>query len=366
LCNTLTVERRKNMSEQDKKIEMDRMAPKSSGNLPPGIGPKLAKKYMKLLNSSVTQTSQDAEADTQQLFSGGIAYVPNFGSNTVSVVDIRSARLITNIPVGNAPFAVDISPDGRFAYVSNFVSATLSIIRTLDNRVVNTVNLNTGIFTAAGSSGVKVTRNGRFVYVANFNSNNISVVDAQQRSVVTVVPLTSSPSNIGIWGSLAYVTLPSTNQIAVVDLNANLQVKTINGGDTEGIDIATLLPLALVTNQSNNTLSFINTNIAEASTLAIATGEFPTGVSFTPNGRMAYVANQFSNDVSVIDLIRHTQVTIPVGVEPFGVKVNRSGRFAVVSNTGSDNLSIIDTRVNQVIATVDVGIFPQYLAILDL
>ena len=47
--------------------------------------------------------------------------------------------------------------------------------------MVDTVNLNTGIFTAAGSSGVKVTRNGRFIYVANFNSNNISVVDALQK-----------------------------------------------------------------------------------------------------------------------------------------------------------------------------------------
>ena len=177
------------MSKQGEEKGIDYITPKTPSNLPPSLGHKLAKKYMELSDPGDSLTSQYEEANTLQSLFGGIAYVPNFGSNNVSVVDIRSARLITNIPVGDAPFSVDISPDRGFAYVSNFRSATLSIIRTIDNRVVDTVNLNTGIFTAAGSSGVKVTRNGRFIHVANFNSNNISVVDALQRSVVTTIPL---------------------------------------------------------------------------------------------------------------------------------------------------------------------------------
>lgn len=211
--------------------------------------------------------------------------MPNARSNNVSVVHIPTARLITNIPVGNGPFAVDLSPDKSFAYVSNFNSATLSIIRTLDNRVVDTVNLNTPPFTAVGSSGVKVTRNGRFVYVANFNSNNISVVDALQRSVLTVIPLPggSGPQNIDIRGSLAYVTLSLANQVGVIDLNANLLVKTINvGNNPADIDIATTRPLALVTNLLSGDVSIINTNIAESSPNTITIGTFPGGISFLP------------------------------------------------------------------------------------
>ena len=126
---------------------------KTSGNIPASFCPKLVKKYMELSQPAVTQ-AQDEEVDIQQLPSGGIAYVPNFGSNNVSVVAIPSGRLITNIQVGNSPFAVDISPDKGFAYVSNFNSATLSIIRTLDNRVVDTVNLNAPPFTAQRIDGL--------------------------------------------------------------------------------------------------------------------------------------------------------------------------------------------------------------------
>jgi len=194
------------------------------------------------------------------------------------------------------------------------------------------------------------------------------VVDALQRSVVTTIPLPRGAEKIDIRGSLAYVTLPDANQVGVVDLNANLLVKTINvGRPPADIDIATSQPLALVTNLVSDDISIINTNIAQSSPNTITIGSFPGGISFTPNGRRAYAANQVSDTLSVIDVIRHTQIlTIPVGSGPFGVKVNSNGRLVVVSNADSNTLSIIDTTLNQVIGTVPVGTLPLYLAILDL
>lgn len=340
--------------------------------LPPGISPKLAekiKKKEKAGHTDIQSTQEQEEGSAQQLFSEGVAYVSNFGSNNVSVVDISTARLITNIPVGQGPAHLDMSPDRRFVYVANFLDATVSVIRTFDNRVINTINLNTGQFTAQASWGVKVSRNGRFVYVANFNSNNISVIDAQQQAVVTVVPLQSGPSQLEIprGSNLLYTTLPNTDQVVAIDMSINLRVKTLAvGDDPEGITASPTGSVMLVANQLSDTLSVINSNLAEVSPSTIATGDVPTQIAFTRDGTRAFVTNQFSDTVSVIDITRHTQLfTIPVGNAPTGIKLNRSNRFAVVTNAGDNTISIIDTRVNQVMATVPVGDAPQHLVILE-
>jgi len=46
------------------------------------------------------------------------AYVANFGSNTVSVVDTATDTVVATIPVGD-PIGVAITPDGTRAYVTD-------------------------------------------------------------------------------------------------------------------------------------------------------------------------------------------------------------------------------------------------------
>ncbi|MBO0759270.1 MAG: hypothetical protein J2P54_25805 [Bradyrhizobiaceae bacterium] len=58
----------------------------------------------------------------------------------------------------------------------------------------------------------------------------------------------------------------------------------------------------------------------------------------------AYVANDFSNTVSVVDTATNTvAATIPVGRGPVGVTVSPDGSKAYVTNHFSNTLSVIDT-----------------------
>jgi YVTN family beta-propeller protein len=91
----------------------------------------------------------------------------------------------------------------------------------------------------------------------------------------------------------------------------------------------------------------------------VAVGAFPGGVAVNPAGTRAYVANQNSNNVSVIDTASNTVVaTVVVGTAPFGVAVNPAGTHAYVANVSSNNVSVIDTTSNTVVATVAVGTGP--------
>ncbi|MDF3293222.1 Ig-like domain repeat protein [Streptomyces silvisoli] len=93
-------------------------------------------------------------------------------------------------------------------------------------------------------------------------------------------------------------------------------------------------------------------------------GNFPTGVAITPDGLHAYVANEGSNNVSVIATATNTvTATVPVGTTPFGVAITPDGLHAYVTNSGDNTVSVIATATNTVTATVPVGTTPLGVAI---
>jgi len=75
---------------------------------------------------------------------------------------------------------------------------------------------------------------------------------------------------------------------------------------------------------------------------------------------LAYIANQASNNVSVIDTAAQSVIaTVPVGSEPFGVAINPAGTRVYVANQGGNNVSVIDAPAQTVIATLPVGSAPR-------
>ena len=118
-------------------------------------------------------------------------------------------------------------------------------------------------------------------------------------------------------------------------------------------------PVAYITNQFSNNVSVIDT----ASNSVVATvpvGSTPFGVAVTPDGAFVYVANRDSNNVSVIASASNSVVaTVPVGSGPVGVAVTPDGAFVYVANRDSNNVSVIASATNSVVATVGAGSGPR-------
>jgi YVTN family beta-propeller protein len=80
----------------------------------------------------------------------GIAFSPN-GARAyiasgqspgyVQVVDVQALQTIVQIPVGNVPQVVLVSPTGRHVFVTNALSNSISMIDTGSNTVLRTLNL---------------------------------------------------------------------------------------------------------------------------------------------------------------------------------------------------------------------------------
>ncbi|MFC7449162.1 beta-propeller fold lactonase family protein [Rhodococcus daqingensis] len=83
-------------------------------------------------------------------------------------------------------------------------------------------------------------------------------------------------------------------------------------------------------------------------------GTTPSGAAIA--GTKAYVTNQGSKSVSVLDSTNTVVATVPVGTSPTAIAANPAGTRVYVSSSGSRTVSVIDTSTNTVVATVRTGI----------
>jgi YVTN family beta-propeller protein len=88
---------------------------------------------------------------------------------------------------------------------------------------------------------------------------------------------------------------------------------------------------------------------------AISVGSVPTDVTIDATGTYAYVTNQFSSNVGVIDLASNSQVaTIPVSGDPFRVKLSSDGNMLFVTGN-ADSLFIVDVASREIVRRLAIG-----------
>jgi YVTN family beta-propeller protein len=111
-----------------------------------------------------------------------------------------------------------------------------------------------------------------------------------------------------------------------------------------------------VANEYSDSVSVIaDTNNTVVATIAV--GQLPTGVAYDNGTGEVFVTNYGSDTVSVVSDSNDTVVaTVTVGHLPFGGIAYDSGKGEIfVSNSGSGNVSVISDTNNTVVATIGVG-----------
>jgi YVTN family beta-propeller protein len=251
----------------------------------------------------------------------------------------------------------------RKAYTLNYGNDTVSAIDTQTNQVVGSP-----IHVGEGPYSIAITPNGKTAYVLNQTSEDISVIDLQTEQVVGApIALGETPNVLSISpdGRIAYVTTSSGNVI-VIDTQTNQVVGSIPvGGSPWGVAFTPDGKAAYVADNGGETVSVIDTQTQQIVGTPIAVGELPLNIAFTPDGAFAYVVNEESNDVSVIDTgTRQVVATIPVGQEPWGIGITPDGTKAYVSNLEDATVSVIATQTRQVVGSpIPVGEEPYEVAI---
>src|SRR5215510_7366668 len=115
--------------------------------------------------------------------------VVNREANSVSVIRVKNAngndisKKLAEIPVGEEPRCVAVSPNDRFAFVTNAIGATVSVVSLVQNRVVKEIKVGTE------PRGCALTADGSLLYVANHTEGTVSIVDTSSRTLAATVQL---------------------------------------------------------------------------------------------------------------------------------------------------------------------------------
>jgi YVTN family beta-propeller protein len=91
---------------------------------------------------------------------------------------------------------------------------------------------------------------------------------------------------------------------------------------------------------------------------------YPVGVTVNPSTKKIYVANEFSNTVSVIDIpTLKVEKTIDVENFPYGIDSNILNNRVYVTNRGSNSVSVIDGSTNSILYNISVEESPVGIAV---
>jgi YVTN family beta-propeller protein len=250
----------------------------------------------------------------------------------------------TQTALGDHPFGIALSPDGKFLAVSNDGVGTQSImvVDRAANKVVQEIDY-------TGPKGV---------YVGIEYSPDGSKLYASAGGTVF------TQGGVSYNGVRVYNVDPKTGKLTeddpiLIPMPVGTDGKPINlftAGLTLSADGNTLY----VADNLAGALSVVDLTSDEATTGGAATtiqvGPNPYTVVLSHDGNTAYVSNQGGLTVSVVDLTQPFLAEsdrIEVGTHPNAMALNPVNDELYVANADSDTVSVIDTATNVVVRTID-------------
>jgi YVTN family beta-propeller protein len=280
---------------------------------------------------------------------GSRIYVSEEADFTLTVFDGKTLRVIKRIPLSGNPNLIDISPDGRWIYVaialtyndlSNFprvkanASGGVDIIDTASLEKVKTIPIKGGVH------DLNVTPDGKYVIVGNArggHANVMTVLDAQTKEIAWTMPMTPSPSPMAIatnpdgstkwilaqdgrdngFQVIDFATRRITQTITLPNISGDEQVPYGPPAPSHGIMVTPDKKIVLVNSRLNSALYAYSLPDLKFLGVTRLGGKGAGWLTITPDSKTAYVANEHSNNVSVVDInsMKETAL-IPVGFAP--------------------------------------------------
>lgn len=294
------------------------------------------------------------------------AYVANFNTNNVTIIDSTTNTTVATVTVGRSPSAIIVTPNGEFVYVANASDNTVSVINAITDTVISTIPV------GSSPDALAITSDGASVFVADSGDNTVYRINTSSNTATlfATLPALSNPAAIAVNQNQIYVARTNLGQIEVFTTLGSSAGVINNGQKT--FAIAAQNPSSSISSQSYAASGFSPGYVQVINGLTVfanvTVGASPDAIAVTPNGQDIYVANFSDNNVNVIETIFDTIIaTIPVGAGPDGLAISPDGLFGYVANFTDNTVSVIDTNsssptYNTVILTLPVGGGPSGVA----
>jgi YVTN family beta-propeller protein len=287
-------------------------------------------------------------------------YVPNNGSDTVSVINPRTFRVVRTFRVGLGPQHVTPSWDMRRLYVGNTYSNTLTEVDPRTTRPVRRIPIPDPYnlyFTPDGSLAVDVAERMQTLFL--YDPNRWRRVGSIRVPFAGIDHLDFSAD-----GRYLLISAEYSGMVAKVDLERRRVVGSLHvGGSPVDVKLSPDGSVFYVANQERGGVSVIDPQTMKEIGF-IHTGAGAHGFCVSRDTKSLYVSNRLAGTISVLDFaagrIRHMW---NVGGSPDMLQVSSDGKLLWVSNRYDGTVSVVSTRSGRVVHTIRVGASPHGLTL---
>lgn len=270
---------------------------------------------------------------------GSRLYFSSEAKHTLDVVDAGTFDVIAEIPLSARPNNISIGKDGRYVYVGIMEGeGGIDVVDT--ERLAKVRHIDTG----SRVHNTYVTPDGRWLVAGTFGGErNLNVFDVdteelawslfEKRNDETLEGIRPIAFETNPDGSTKrmFVQISDVHGFAVVDFAERREVARItlpdvppeqqgeppfNAAPAHGIGVAPDGETLWVCSRLNGHVYAYS--LPELEFLGgVEVGDHPDWLTFTPDSRFVYVANGYSDDVSVVDVAALEEVVrLPVGKAP--------------------------------------------------
>jgi YVTN family beta-propeller protein len=304
-------------------------------------------------------------------------YTADQTSNTVSVIDPSSNRLLGVIKLGDpVPGALSplykgqllvhglgYSPDSKTLAVVSVASNSVTLIDTAKNKVTGTIYLGRSPHEAF------FTRDGRELWVTVRGEDYVSVIDPIQMKEIRRITMANGPgmTMFGPDGRYAFVCSSFTPELTVVDTATHEILKQLPQASPfcPNIAVSPDNDEVWITLKDAGKVQVFSAKPPFEQKALLETGPITNHVNFVNNrnGKFAYITIGGTNEVQVFrrGVKPELAATIPVGNLPHGIWPSGDGSRIYVALENGELVAVIDTVTNKVIANVPVGQTSQAL-----
>jgi peptide/nickel transport system substrate-binding protein len=251
---------------------------------------------------------------------GGI-WVTNGDENSVSRIDPTTNNVSQTIDVGGGPSGIAVG--GQSVWVANGLDGTLSRIAPGTNNVSQTITVGNGPDAVAYGGGA--------IWVANSVEGTVSRVDPDTGRVVGTIAAAAGVSGVAVGFDRVWVVAPGASTLLALDPKSGAVVDHIGVG-VDPSAVGTGAGAVWVANRADGTLSRVDPRTG-AVTDTIPVGEGPAALAV--GNAAVWVANTRDGTLSKIDPSRVRVVkTVQLSNAPHGLAITPNGVYVAVRSTG--------------------------------
>lgn len=285
-----------------------------------------------------------------------LVYVASQGAGAMVALEAGAAASGAPLPVARSPAQIAAGPEARL-YLTHPDTRQITVVDGKAGSVLRTLSVPGQPF------GIAASRDGRSLFVGDWSGNRVIRVDAATGGLEGEVAVGKDPAALVLdGGGRLYVADRESRQVSVIDTARMERIATVPVGEAPfALALDPAEERLYVANVRDGTVSVVDT--AEIRTLAtLKVGGMPYGVAVSADGARILVSNQQGGTLVVLDArTGAVQAVVPVGRYPEGVAA--AGERAYVANWFSDSVSVIDLETLRETARIPVPEGPRSLVI---